>query len=244
MNMLQDVQMHGAGNRFLIHFGTAPITDLLGNLDGADGLLVVKSDDNGVQMRIFNADGKEAEQCGNGLRCVALHLVRSRCVHGNEVVINTFGGIRKCLVHEDRNEVEVALGIPEQGQAACMVEGDASSNLPDLSYVNVGNPNAVLWTPDDPVGVRDKLGDELSNNPAFTQGMNVHVARRDGEQRATVASWERGVGPTLASGTGGAAVFVAAISDGPFYVSSQGGTLSYRFNENGAIVKTGPAGYV
>ena len=236
--------MHGAGNRFLIHFGTAPISDLLGNLDGADGLLVVQSDDNGVQMRIYNADGKEAEQCGNGLRCVALHLVRSRCVRGNEFVINTAAGMCPCLVNEDRNEVEVTLCIPEQGPTACMVEAGASSKLPELTFVNVGNPNAVLWTQDDPIGVRDNLGDELLNNPAFTQGMNVHVARRDDEQHATVASWERGVGPTLASGTGGAAVFVAATVDEPFYVSSLGGTLSYRFNENGEIVKTGPAGYV
>ena len=242
--MLQDVQMHGSGNRFLIHFGTAPINDLLGNLDGADGLLVVQSDDSGVQMRIYNADGKEAEQCGNGLRCVALHLVRSQGVHGNEVIISTAAGMCPCLVHEDRNEVEVTLCVPEQGPAACMVEVDETSLLPELIFVNVGNPNAVLWTEDDPADVREILGSELSSHPAFTQGMNVHVARRDGEQYATVASWERGVGPTLASGTGGAAVFMAATADGPFYVSSLGGTLSYRFNESGAIVKTGPAGYV
>lgn len=244
MNILEDVRMHGAGNRFLIHFGTAPISELLGNLDDADGLLVVKHDERGVQMRIFNADGKEAEQCGNGLRCVALHLVRSRCIHSNEVVINTVGGSCPCLVHEDRNEVEVTLCIPQQGTAACMVDEDALFTSPELIFVNVGNPNAVLWTEDDPLDVRDKLGDALSCDPAFTQGMNVHVARRDDEQYATVASWERGVGPTLASGTGGAAVFVTAMASGPFYVSSHGGTLSYQFNDNGAIVKTGPAGYV
>lgn len=236
--------MHGAGNRFLIHFGTTPINDLLGKLDGADGLLVVQSDDNGVQMRIYNADGNEAEQCGNGLRCVALHLVRSRCVLGDEVVINTAGGTCPCLVHEDRSEVEVTLCIPQQGPTACKVAASASSNVPELTFVNVGNPNAVLWTQDDPIGVRDNLGDALLNNPAFTQGMNVHVARRDDEQHATVASWERGVGPTLASGTGGAAVFVAAKAKGPFYVSSLGGMLVFKFNESGEIVKTGPAGYV
>jgi len=242
--MLQDVQMHGSGNRFLIHFGTTPIADLLGKLDGADGLLVVQSDDNGVQMRIFNADGKEAEQCGNGLRCVALHLVRSRCVHGNEVVINTLGGMCTCLVHEDRNEVEVSLCIPKLGPDACLVDSGTDTDLPELTFVNVGNPNAVLWTEEDPVSVRDRVGDEISNHPAFKKGMNVHVARRDGEQNASVASWERGVGPTLASGTGGAAVFVASSVEGPFYVSSIGGTLTYRFNDIGAIVKTGPASYV
>ena len=74
--------------------------------------------------------------------------------------------------------------------------------------------------------------------------MNVHFAHRNGENAATVASWERGVGPTHASGTGGAAVFVAANAQGTFYVSSIGGTLSYHLNPEGIIVMAGPASYV
>jgi diaminopimelate epimerase len=244
MNMMQDVHMHGAGNRFLIHFGSMPPATLCQELNGADGVLVVAEDENGIHMRIFNADGNEAEQCGNGLRCVALHLVRSRVVSGSKVEIQTAAGVCSCVVHEDRNEVEVALCVPECGLDHCSVDVDQFSTLPALTFVNVGNPNAVLWTEKDPIEVRDRVGKDLSNHSAFTQGMNIHVARRDDDHHATVASWERGVGPTLASGTGGAAVFVAANADGPFYVSSLGGTLSYRYDDKGTIVKTGPAGYV
>lgn len=244
MNLMQDVRMHGAGNRFLIHFGSTPPDKLCHDLDGADGVLVVAENDNGIHMRIFNADGNEAEQCGNGLRCVALHLVRSRVVSGSNVDIQTAAGVCSCVVHEDRNEVEVALCVPECGPEPCSVDVDQSSTLPVLTFVNVGNPNAVLWTEEEPIDVRDRVGKDLSNHPAFTQGMNIHVAHRDDDQHASVASWERGVGPTLASGTGGAAVFVTADADGPFYVSSLGGTLSYRYDDSGTIVKTGPAGYV
>ena len=244
MNTMQDVHMHGAGNRFLIHFGLTPPSKLCQELDGADGVLVVAKDDNGIHMRIFNADANEAEQCGNGLRCVALHLVRSQVVSGRTVDIQTAAGVSSCVVHEERNAVEVVLCVPAQGPVSCAVDQDQTSTLPAMTFVNVGNPNAVLWTEDDPIEVRDRIGEELSAHPAFTQGMNIHVARRDDDQHASVASWERGVGPTLASGTGGAAVFVAANVDGSFYVSSLGGTLSYRYDDSGTIVKTGPAGYV
>jgi len=80
-----------------------------------------------------------------------------------------------------------------------------------------------------------QTAEQLSENPAFADG--------DGPQHATCASWERGVGATHASGTGGAAVFVASGTTGPFYVSSTGGTLSFRYDENGAVIMTGPANY-
>lgn len=239
-----DVQMHGAGNRFVLHFGTRSPSELCKDLDGADGLLIVSIDDSGVHMRIFNADGSEAEQCGNGLRCVALHLVRSRMIIGSNIDIRTVSRVCSCVVHEDRNEVEVALCIPERGPSSCFVDAAQSTSLPELIFVNVGNPNAVFWTEEDPIEIRNRIGESLSMHSSFTRGMNIHVARRDDNQYASIASWERGVGPTLASGTGGAAVFVASNAVGPYYVSSQGGTLSYNYNDKGVIVKTGPAGYV
>ena len=87
------------------------------------------------------------------------------------------------------------------------------------------------------------LAEKIVYNPAFKEGMNLHVARLDGENSATCASWERGVGATLASGTGGASVFVAAEVEGPFFVSSVGGVLSYKLVD-GVVKMTGPAGYV
>jgi diaminopimelate epimerase len=233
----QQLFMHGASNRFLVHLGEGDPEKLCQQLHGADGVLLVHEDDEvDAFVRIFNADGSEAEQCGNGLRCVALHLVRSKLVEKNELAIRTLAGVSQCVVREDCNEVEVSLCIP-------IVESCADSSLANLFYVNMGNPNAVYWTEEDPVEVREALGEQLSSNTQFINGMNVHFARRDGEQYATCASFERGVGNTHASGTGGASVFVASGAVGPFYVSSVGGTLTYRFNEKGEVVMAGPAGY-
>ena len=107
----------------------------------------------------------------------------------------------------------------------------------------MGNPNAVYWTGDDPLELREKLGKLIATHPICPQGINVHFARREGEQYATCASFERGVGNTHASGTGGASVFVASGKEGPFYVSSIGGTLTYHYNNNGEVVMSGPASY-
>jgi len=245
VSQLQDVQMHGAGNRFLLHFGEGSLATLLQKASDCDGLLLVQNDEHAdARMRIFNADGNEAQQCGNGLRCVALHLVRSRCLVGPTVTVQTLSGIHSCVVHEDRNEVEVTLCTPKSGAASCNVDALAISDLPDLQFVNVGNPNAVLWTTEDPIELRKEWGETIVQHGAFLEGMNLHVARRDAAQFATCASWERGVGPTLASGTGGASVFVASNAKEQMYVSSLGGTLAYHFDTHGNIVMSGPAGYV
>lgn len=238
MSFLQDVQMHGASNRFLIHFGDTPPEQLLKNLQGADGLLVVQDDKEAdAFMRIYNKDGNEAQQCGNGLRCVALHLVQNKCIRTPELTIRTHAGVSHCVVQEDSNEVSVTLCKPK-------IETMVLEDFPDLVYVHMGNQNAVFWTQEDPLEEREKFGERISTHPEFSDGMNIHFSRRDAEQYATCASWERGVGPTHASGTGGASVFVATQADGVFYVSSQGGTLSYKLNQDGVIVMTGPACYV
>ncbi|MBT4530146.1 MAG: diaminopimelate epimerase [Phycisphaerae bacterium] len=238
MNVSHDVMMHGASNTFLIHFGDETPENLLRNHQDVDGLLVVKNDDIAdASMRIYNANGLEAEQCGNGLRCVALHLVRNRMVDGNHVRIKTLSGINPCVVTEGCNEVAVTLSKP-------IVQKTRIDAYPNLKFVDMGNPNAVFWTEEDPLAMREQLGKKLCNLPDFKLGMNVHFARLDEEQYATCASWERGVGPTDASGTGGASVFVTSGKQGTFYVSSVGGTLHYHFDENGNVVLAGPASYL
>ena len=237
MKSIQDVRMNGAGNRFFIHFGDCSPEKLLRSLHGADGLLIVREDDVAdASMRIINADGSEAEQCGNGLRCVVLHLVRSQVVTKHELTIRTLAGTSQCVVHEEHNEVDVSLCVPR-------IETHVSPDFSEMVFVNMGNPNAVLWTNQDPVLVRSRVGEDISNNPLFAEGMNVNIARRDGKKYATCASYERGVGPTNASGTGGASVFVAARTEGPFFVSSVGGTLSFKYDAHGLVVMTGPANY-
>lgn len=237
MTTPQNVRMHGASNQFLIHFGDESPDNLIKKLNGADGVLLVQEDEQAdAYMRIFNADGGEAEQCGNGLRCVALHLVRNRMAVGPTVSIRTLSGVNQCVVHES-NEVSVSLCKP-------IMESIQVNEYPELMFINMGNPNAVYWTEEDPLFVREEFGEQISNHPSFQGGMNVHFARKDDSQYATCASWERGVGPTYASGTGGASVFVASNAHGEYYVSSQGGTLKYHLNDDGVVVMSGPASYV
>ena len=236
---IPDVVMHGAGNRFLLHFGSTDPMELMNVYERLDGVLTLsESNEADVLMHICNNDGSIAQQCGNGLRCVALHLVRSRLVEGNTICIETLAGMSECVVDLSRNEVSVQLPPPLTGKEHCSITGEA----PDCDYVNLGNPNAVLWIDENPIEIRTALGQQISSNSAFKEGMNVHFARRDDEQHATIASWERGVGPTLASGTGGAAVFVASGANS-LRVSSQGGTLFYAYDDDGSIVMTGPANY-
>ncbi|MBC8309328.1 MAG: diaminopimelate epimerase [Phycisphaerales bacterium] len=238
MSCLQKVKMHGASNQFLLLFADDTLEKNLNNLQGLDGLLLVQEDDQAdAFMRVFNADGSEAEQCGNGLRCVALHLVRNKMVDSPDLTIRTLSGISHCKVSEECNEVSVTLCKPK-------IEEHFVAEFPNLFFVDIGNPNAVYWTEKDPLEVRGELGEIISMHKSFPSGMNVHFARRDATQNATCASYERGVGATHASGTGGASVFVAAGAGGLFYVSSQGGTLNYQLNDNGVIVMTGPACYV
>ncbi len=238
MSLLQDVRMHGASNQFLLHFGNTLPENALNNLQGADGLLLLQEDEHAdAYMRVFNADGSEAEQCGNGLRCVALHLVRMKLVDDPALTIRTLAGISHCIVREECNEVSVTLCKPA-------IENTFISDFPDLIFVNMGNPNAVYWTDEDPLEVREVLGEKIATHQSFPAGMNVHFARKDAKQYATCASWERGVGKTHASGTGGASVFVASRMDGEYLVSSVGGTLSYRLDKDGVVVMSGPAGYV
>jgi|TARA_B110000196_G_scaffold170002_1_gene145997 diaminopimelate epimerase len=234
----QDVMMHGAFNRFLLHFGDDDIKDVLSRMQGADGVLVVADDPEAdANMRVFNADGCEAEQCGNGLRCVALHLVRNQLVQGPGLRIKTLAGTHECVVREDCNEVSVLLSTPK-------ISSEVHKDFPHLQIIDMGNPNAVYWTEEDPLEMRKKWGETICNHPSFANGMNVHFARKDEKQFATCASWERGVGPTHASGTGGASVFVASGTTEQYFVSSVGGTLHYTYTDEGAVVMAGPASYM
>ncbi|MDP6692931.1 MAG: diaminopimelate epimerase [Phycisphaerales bacterium] len=242
--MMEDVIMHGTGNRFLLHCGDKDPATLLKNLRSVDGLLILSCDDKSdLRMQIFNADGSEAQQCGNGLRCAALHAFRSQLAQNTTMTIRTISGTNKCLVHPQRNEVEVTMGFADIGAMSCGVCVEGITDLPELQFVNMGNPNAVLWTDINPIDICKKYGPMVSQHPSFSQGINLHVAKLDATNHATVASWERGVGPTLASGTGGASVFVTSKQESPFVVTSLGGSLTYSYSDDGQIVMSGPAAY-
>jgi len=205
---------------------------------GADGLLVVlPSETTDVRMRIFNADGSEAEMCGNGIRCVARYL--SERGEGERLRIETLAGIisTEVLGHSSDFLVRVEMGEPKLQHRSLPVA--------NADFVSLGNPHVVIFARD-PYGIDlVATGERLQHDPAFPDGTNVHIAVPVSMHRVDVRHYERGVGLTYACGTGAVASAVAAIHRGiaasPVDVHVPGGKLRIEWEGSGPAYMTGPA---
>jgi diaminopimelate epimerase len=204
---------------------------------GADGLIVLESSHAAdARMRTINADGSEAEMCGNGVRCAARWLDEAGA--GGHIAFETDAGIvRSEIVRRDPEYlVRVAMGTP--AISALAVDGQTEA------FVDVGNPHVVLFraTVDD-VDLEAQAA-ALQNVPR-TAGTNVHVASLAGKGSLDVRHWERGVGLTMACGTGAVACAAVAIERGlvasPVEVFVPGGRLVVEWNGMGSAYLTGPA---
>ena len=217
---------------------------------GADGLLLVeRSDGRGdYRMRYYNADGGEAEMCGNGARCFA-KFVQRLGAHGKEVTFETGAGLVLAQFEED-GEVSLRMGRPHDRRGPDLLE--AGGRQWEVYFLNTGVPHAVCFVEDfgsvDVVGV----GRELRNHPAFKPaGTNVNFVQVLGRGLLRVRTYERGVeDETLACGTGvTAAVLIFAGIKGvasPVAVETKGGDiLKVRFDDVGENVELiGPAEFV
>ncbi len=231
---------------------------------GADGVLfVLPHEEAAGRMRIFNADGSEAEMCGNGLRCVALHLWAERGA-GTEVTVATQVGLLGCRVAEGasprRARVRIQLGRPGlarrlvcgTGEDPCVEEEvSVAGGVVRLTAVSMGNPHVVLFR-DDLDGDRlleeaQRLGPVLESHPLFPERANVSFVRRTGPGRFQAFVWERGCGLTAACGTGAGAIAVAArltgrSESGSVAVELPGGTLTLDVGPDfGQVWLEGPA---
>ena len=253
--------MQGTGNDFIVVNGFAePQPERFYSLAreicdrhfgvGADGLIwLLPSEEADARMRIFNADGSEAEMCGNGLRCAARYLLDAGLAPHGKLTVATGAGV--LTVREAAEGYEADMGIP------CLEAARIPVAMPDnrialevegrrLSFfcVSMGNPHAVTFDlfPDDKVFTW--LGPLIEKHHAFPNGTNVEFCRL-AEGRLDVRVWERGVGATLACGTGACATLTAAASLGltgrEALVHLPGGTLDIRWAKDGHIFLTGPA---
>ena len=208
---------------------------------GADGVLAVLPARPGVaavaRMRVRNADGSEAEMCGNGLRCVARYLFEESPPPslGLTLDIETGAGVLRCELHRaaksnlaasDELEIEIAMGAPRLQRAALPMLGPPTAlclNEPlviagdelRLTAVSMGNPHAVVFAAADVSGaalvaLARRIGPELELHPLFPQRTNVELCHRRAANDYEVVVWERGCGITQACGTGACAVAVAA----------------------------------
>ncbi|OQX70568.1 MAG: diaminopimelate epimerase [Candidatus Cloacimonas sp. 4484_275] len=175
---------------------------------GADGIVLISADsENDAKMRIFNADGSEAEMCGTALRCVTSYL--SQKLKKAEISVVTKAGIREGkLIFEGKNpNVKVGIGKPEILKQELKVEGFVGD------WISVGNPHFVIFLEEENSGFKRnyarKFGKKIERNTYFPERTNVEFARIISSKTIEIQIWERGSGATLACGTGSvAAAFV------------------------------------
>jgi diaminopimelate epimerase len=237
---------------------------------GADGLLLaLPSAAADFQMCIFNPDGSEAEACGNGLRCLAKYVIDKGLISTKvkEISIETRAGIRRIKLHYERGEItkiQVGMGEPEFGAKDIpVVIEPGREELLDikpildyhfiingeelaLSFVSMGNPHAVYFG-QYPVSnfPLSQLGPKVEQHKMFPQRVNFEVARTISRQSIEARVWERGVGETLACGSGACAVAVIAqlhgYIDNKVAVKLPGGILEVEWNRGGEVLLSGPA---
>jgi diaminopimelate epimerase len=228
---------------------------------GADGvLLLLPPKDPGAalaHMRVINSDGSRSEMCGNGVRCVALHLVRTRGAGrgaGGTVTLETDAGPRACALDSIAPDaasanVTVDMGtVRVLGKRALRELGEPALDL-ECTLADAGNPHAILFGTFARSDV-ERLGPRLSTNAAFPSGTNVEFAHAAGGGGIDLVVWERGAGLTLACGTGACATAAVACSQGlaeygkPVTVRLPGGPLEITIGADSRATMRGPARHV
>ncbi|MEO6771465.1 MAG: diaminopimelate epimerase [Kofleriaceae bacterium] len=231
---------------------------------GGDGVLAILpgGTDSVARMRVLNADGSEAEMCGNGIRCVVEELARAGIVQAT-MAIATGAGRLSC--ERIAGGVTVEMGAPRLTRGEIPMAGPASERCIAqpieaqgttfaVTGVSMGNPHAVIFIDDPSANLRalaETYGPTLEHHASFPARTNVEFVRARGRDELEVVVWERGVGITLACGTGACATVVAAIlndraaPETDVHVHLLGGTLTIRVLASLANVRmTGPATHV
>jgi len=256
--MIPFVKAHACGNDFLIldeplaqrrHADLARKLCARNTSVGADGIEFLDRKANGeFFLRLFNADGSEAELSGNGTRCVAAWLASSEGMQ--RVALGTHGGVRTCHVVEAADPfylIESEMGIPRVMQRTIELPG--VGNVAG-AMVNVGNPHFVLFVDTDDFGAHghtwQELGAQISVSPLFPHGTNVEFVRVISPSEIAFRIYERGCGPTTSSGTGTCASSAAAMVlrgvERELTAIAEGGRQRTVWPSNNAVMRlTGPA---
>lgn len=210
---------------------------------GGDGILEVSEDPDGTpRMTVWNADGSQAENCGNGIRIVALYLRERGRLPADGRIATGGGPVRVAVLGDGRVRVHMGRArFPTgEGRQSLALDGGAVA----FAEVSMGNPHAVIDHPD-PDAVVATLGPAVEVDPRFPERTNVEFIRSEGPSELTMRVWERGVGETLACGTGACAAAVAGVRLGglqsPVTVHLAGGDLEIAVADDLEVTMTGPA---
>jgi diaminopimelate epimerase len=263
-------KMHGAGNDYVyvdcfrnaVPHDPAGLSRAISDRHfgvGSDGLILIcPSDRADARMRMFNADGSEAEMCGNGIRCVAKFLYDHGLVRKPTLNIETGRGVLtlELEIHGGSvHQVRVDMGEPilEAERIPTTLAGNPPTDVPltvgertlRVTCVSMGNPHCVTYVD----ALNDSLvchtGPQVENHPAFPRRTNAEFVRVNGPEEVTVRVWERGSGETMACGTGACAVAVAGVLTGRtqrrITAHLPGGDLRLAWSEtNNHVYLTGP----
>lgn len=268
--LLRFTKMHGLGNDFMVIDMVTQHAQLSPRLIrqwsdrylgiGFDQLLVVEppgDPDVDFRYRIFNADGSEVEQCGNGARCFARFVQDKRLTAKPRITVETASGLITLHVQPD-GQITVDMGVPrvqphevpfQADSAALSYPLQVGDHQLEVSALSMGNPHCVTLVDDvDSYPVAD-IGPLIENHPRFPQRVNAGFMQIVDAHQARLRVYERGVGETRACGTGACAAAVAGIRLGllrsPVTVRLPGGTLQIEWAGDGQpVMMTGPASRV
>jgi len=266
--MMQFWKMHGLGNDFVLidnrdgKIRDSEVVGLARNLCerrlsvGADGLLLLSNSAVAdARMRTFNADGSEAEMCGNGVRCVAKYIYENGFVKKKELTVETLAGLKKVWLTVQKEAVvavRVDMGTPEWDRRKIPMLGQGVAVSADLQVdeenykvtcLSMGNPHCIIFVENVDEFPVEYVGPLVENHEAFPKRTNVEFVQVLSRNELKVRVWERGCGETMACGTGACASAVTANRlgkvGGKAKVHLKGGDLLLDVGER--VFMTGPA---
>ena len=268
---MQFTKMHGLGNDYVYincfeekvenpselarfvsdrHFGV-----------GSDGLvLILPSEKADFRMRMFNADGSEAEMCGDAIRCVGKYVYDNKLTGKKTITVETLAGVKilELFTGKDQkvNLVRVDMGEPILNPRDIPVDSGMERFINEpveimgeeyhVTCVSMGNPHAVTYVGNVKEFPLERIGPLMENHPLFPRRINAEFVEIVSRTHLKMRVWERGAGETMACGTGACAVLVASclngLSERKATVELLGGNLTIEWNEeNNRVYKTGPA---
>lgn len=265
--VLRFTKMHGLGNDFVVLDGVSRRIELSSAQRrlladrkfgvGCDQILLLEpspSSGSDFSYRIFNADGSEVEQCGNGARCVARFARDAGLTAKDKIRFATLGGVIEAKLEPD-GQVTVNMGVPgfEPREVPFLTETakptyaiPVGGKMREFSVLSIGNPHAVQLVPDVERAPVTEEGPLVEKHPLFPNGVNAGFLEIVDRSHAKLRVFERGAGETLACGTGACAAAVAGIElgllDRVVAMHTRGGELTVRWDGRGEPVwLTGPA---
>ena len=265
--LLKFTKMHGAGNDFVMLDGvrqhielTPEQLRLLADRHfgvGCDQILLVEKAENkeaDFRYRIFNSDGGEVEQCGNGARCFLRFVHDQKLTTKREIIVETHSGLISPRLEQD-GRVTVNMGAPifepalvpfDGGSGAVSEPLEVAGEALDISALSMGNPHAVQLVPDIERAPVEKIGPLIERHPRFPKRVNAGFMQVMDRHSLRLRVYERGSGETLSCGTGACAAVAAGIRrgllDSPVSVATRGGVLTISWEGDGQpVLMTGPA---